>query len=57
MTFELCCTANVADLGPGAFLTPGSGMEKSRTLDPVSEINVPDNISNSLVAITWVKNA
>ncbi len=41
--FFQCC-------GSGAFLTPGSGLEKNP--DPGSAINIPDHISKILVTIT-----
>jgi hypothetical protein len=44
----------VADPGSGAFLTPGSGMGKKSRSE--SGMNIPDNISESLETIFWVKN-
>jgi hypothetical protein len=45
---------SVADPGPVAFLTPGSGMgKKSRS---GSVMNIPDNIFESLETIFWVEN-
>jgi hypothetical protein len=41
------------DLGSGSFLIPGSGMgKKSKS---VSGMNIPDQISESLETIFWVK--
>jgi hypothetical protein len=43
--------SSVADAGSGAFLNPGSGMGKKSG----SGINNPDNISECLKTIFWVK--
>jgi hypothetical protein len=45
---DQCC-------GSGAFLTPGSGMEKIRVLDLGSAINITGHISKSLEIIIWVE--
>jgi hypothetical protein len=46
----LCSVAD-QDPGSGAFLTPGSGMGKRSG----SGMNIPDNISENLETIFWVK--
>ncbi len=42
--------------GIRCFLTSGSGMGKNGDLDPGSEINITDNLSEILEAIIRVKN-
>ncbi len=55
-------TGSIADPGPGsdAFLTPRSGIRdlgciKNQDPDPASEMNIPDNISESLETIFGLK--
>jgi hypothetical protein len=54
---EQSCTHRTSvadlDLGSGAILTPGSGMEKNP--DPKSGMNTPDHISESLETIFGLK--
>jgi hypothetical protein len=37
------------------YLDPGSGMEKNPNPDLVSGMNIPDNFSESLETVFWVK--
>ena len=46
----------VADPGSGAFLTPGSGMEKKNP-DPGSGMSILDHFSESLETVFRVKNS
>jgi hypothetical protein len=53
-------TSSAADPDPGsaAFLTPGSTIRirDGKNLYPGSGINIPDNFSESLGTVFWVKN-
>ncbi len=48
--FEQCCGS-----GSGAFLTPGSRMNKNQDPGSGSGMNILDHISESLETIFWVK--
>jgi hypothetical protein len=51
ITSEQCCGSGIH-----CFLTPGSGMgKKIRILDPVSAINIPDQISKRFITIIGLK--
>jgi hypothetical protein len=41
--------------GPGAFLTPGSGIREGQKSESGSGMNNPDHISESLETIFWAK--
>ncbi len=44
-----------ADPGSGAFLTPGSGIGKTKKSSSGSGMLIPDHISESLETIFWLK--
>ena len=43
------------DLGPGAFLTPGSGMNKKKSRSGSEDRDIPDHISENLETFFGLK--
>jgi hypothetical protein len=57
LNFDSNAVLEDTDPGSGAFLTPGSGMDKNQDTDPGSGsgMNIPDHISRALKQYFWLK--